>query len=64
MAYGQVQRRVGVSVLGMSLEFEVEGQGKKGRLKVTWMKQGIGRKREGWFERGGSPLPTKVDCWH
>ena len=35
--YGQ-RREVG-HILGRALDFEVEGQGKKGKLKMTWKKQ-------------------------
>ena len=37
--YGQVLRREDGHVLRRALDFEVEGQMKKGRLKRTWKKQ-------------------------
>ena len=37
--YGYVLRREGGHVLRRVLDFEVEGQRKKGRLKRTWKKQ-------------------------
>ena len=37
--YGHVLRREDKHVLRRALDFEVEGQGKKGRPKRTWKKQ-------------------------
>ena len=37
--YGHVLRREDVRVMRMALDFVVEGQRKKGRLKRTWKKQ-------------------------
>ena len=37
--YGHVLRREDGHVLRQELDFEVEGQGKKGRPKRTWKKQ-------------------------
>ena len=37
--YGHVLRREDVPVLRSAIDFEVEGQTKKGRLKRTWKKQ-------------------------
>ena len=37
--YGHVLRRENGHVLRMALNFEVEGQRKKGRQKRTWKKQ-------------------------
>ena len=37
--HGHVLSREDVHILWMALDFEVEGQRKKRRLKRTWMKQ-------------------------
>ena len=37
--YGHVIRRENYHILRRVLDFEVEGQGKKGRSKRTWKKQ-------------------------
>ena len=37
--YGHVLRREDGDILRMALDFEVEGQGKKGRPKRTWERQ-------------------------
>ena len=46
-------RREDDHVLRRALDFEVEGQNKKGRLK----------KNEGWFEKGRCSLPIRVELW-
>ena len=50
---GHVLRREDGDVLGKALDFEVEGQRKKGRPKRTW------KKYEGWLEKGRCTLPFK-----
>ena len=50
--YGHVLRRENCHVLRRALDLEVEGLRKKGRTKKTWKKTGLGRKYEGWYEKG------------
>ena len=47
-------------VLRGALNFEVEGQRKKGRSKRTWKKQDEG---EGGFEKGRCTLQINERCW-
>ena len=44
-----------------ALDFEVEGQSKKGRQKKTWKSRQ--RKCEGWLEMRRCSLQFKVECW-
>ena len=53
--YGHVLRREDGHVLSGALDFEVEGQRKKGRPKR--------KNYEGWFEKGRCTLPIKMECW-
>ena len=50
-------------VLRKALDFEVEGQRKKGRPKWTWKKACCGRKCDGWLGKERYILPFKVECW-
>ena len=52
--YGHVLRREDGHVLRRALDFEVEGQRKKGRLMRTWQEQ---IEEEGLFEKGRCTLP-------
>ena len=61
--YGHELREDG-HVLRKALEFEVEGQRKKGRPKMTWEKAGYGRKCEDWLENGRCTLSVEGECWH
>ena len=56
--YGHVLRREDGLIIRRALDFEVEGQRKKGRLKRTWEKQ-VGEESE----KGKCSLPIKVECW-
>ena len=58
--YGHVLRCE--NVLRRALDFEVEGQGKKGRLVRTWMKQ-VEEESVRFFEQGRCTLLIEVDCW-
>ena len=50
--YGLVLRREDGHVLRRALDFEVECQRMKGRLKRTWKKQVEEDRCEGWFSEG------------
>ena len=56
--YGHVLRREDSHVLRRALDFDVESQRKKGRLKWTWKKQ---VEEEGMYV-GVSILLFNVDC--
>ena len=62
--FGHVLRREDGHVSRRALEFEVEGQRRKGRVKRTWKKLieeesvKVGLKKEDVF------LLIMVDCWH
>ena len=49
--------------LRMALDYEIEGQRKKGRLKRTWTKQIEEERCKGMFEKGRCTLPIKEECW-
>ena len=53
----------GGRVLRRALDFAVEDQGGKGRLKRTWKTSGWGRRCEGWTKKGRCTLPFQVECW-
>ena len=59
--YDHVLRSEDGDILRRALNFEVEGQSKKGRLKGTLKKQ-VGE--EGVFEKGRFSWTIKVECWH
>ena len=59
--YGHVLRREDGHVLIWALDLEVEFQCKKGRLKMTWIKQ---VEVESVFEKGRNTLLSKVECRH
>ena len=72
--YGHVLSREDGHVLRRALNFEAEGQKRKGsprRMKVIGRKgvrRGCGKSRlirkcGGWFEKGRCTLPFKVECW-
>ena len=56
-------RREDGHVLRRTLEFEVEGHRKKGRLRRTWKKQIEEERCEGWFEKGICTLTIILECW-
>ena len=58
--YGHMLMRDDGLVLRRALDFDFEGQGKKGRLRRTWKKQ---VEEEIWFEKGRFTLLIKVECW-
>ena len=55
-------KRDGGHVLRKELDFEVDGQRKKGRLRGHGRSR-LRKKVEGWFEHGRCALPIKLDCW-
>ena len=61
--YDHVLRREDGHVLRRALDFEVEGQRKKGRPKRTWKNQVEDKSLKDFLEKGRSTLPIKVECW-
>ena len=59
--YVDVLRREDGNVLRRALEFEAEGQRKRGQTGHE--KSRLGAEYDGWFEQEGCTLPTKVDSW-
>ena len=59
--YWYALRREDGHILRMALDFEVEGQKKKGRPKKTW-RTGRGTKCESWFEKRRCNSLNKVEC--
>ena len=61
--YGSVNSGDG-HVLRRSIDLEVDGHWKEGRLKSTWKKQVEEEFHKCWFEQGRCSLLTKEDRWH
>ena len=61
--YGYVLWMEDGHILRRALEFEVEGQWKKGDQRGHG-KSRLRKKYKGWFEHGRFVLLIKVDCWH
>ena len=59
-------RREDGYLLRRALDFEADGQRKKGRSKSTWKRQVKKKEKkcEDWFEKGRYNLPIKMECWH
>ena len=62
--YGHVLRREDGHILKRALDFEVEVQIKKGRLKMTWKRQVEEENVKVVFLQGRCTLPIKVECRH
>ena len=62
--YTHIYIYIYIYILRRALDFEVEGQGKKVRLKKTLKKQLEEESFFCWFENGRSTLPIKMECWH
>ena len=61
--YGHLLRREESHALS-SLDFEVEGQRKKGWPRSTLEEAGWGINCEGWLEHGKCTSLIKWKCWH